>query len=164
MKKNIRTMLGDRYHLCESYKQEKEEWKLFVKYDGWLDDGSKPIMTSESHTKKELETFAKQREILDYTSVYSKLFIISIITFIISIFNIFISDDFLAGILVGNFCTTIIILLEMDRISKKNRKAKFYNCFDKLNVIRVNTNKNISNLFEKIFESTLDTRKEKKDE
>ena len=57
----IRYYLGDSYHLHECYTADnKWEFKLYRKYEGWMKDNSGPIMTSEDHTYEDLYKFAKK--------------------------------------------------------------------------------------------------------
>ncbi len=78
----IREYLGDKYHLNVTLggdQLEKISWKLFKKYEGWMNDGSKPIMTSDINTDEELFDFAKKHrrynegKIIGITNVWISL-------------------------------------------------------------------------------------------
>ena len=76
----IRKWLGDRYHLNTeiTFKEDKtkiEKWKLFRVYPNWMTDGSEPIMTSKTHTDKELIEFAKKHRKYDLSIIDNIVFL-----------------------------------------------------------------------------------------
>lgn len=133
-KKSIRSMLGNRYHLHESVGDEKEEWKLFVKYDGWMEDGSKPIMTSETYTRQELEDFSKKREILSPNDLMPTLIIMAIIMFVISVINIFIKIEFILGLTYGHVLMSLLISSKISSIKNRNERNNLRYWLDVLSI------------------------------
>lgn len=96
----IRKYLGNDYHLYEEYPSKK--WKLFLKYDGYLYDGSEPIMTSDNYTYEELYKFAKKHKTYDSETIILRVFlIISILLMILSIINIFLNSVYIRGFING---------------------------------------------------------------
>lgn len=92
-----RMYLGDYYHLHQNLEWNKEKkelytksWKLFLKYNGYLEDGSEPIMTSETNTEKDLLKFAKENRFyqIDIVILKGNLFI-AMCFFILTIINSF---------------------------------------------------------------------------
>lgn len=119
----------DKYHLCETFDGFNETWKLFEKYDGWMHDGSEPIMTSETNTEKELLKFAKKHKEYKIIDFYMFLLIIPITAVILSFVNIKFNSELLRGIIYGfNICTWIIVLVDIF-VTTKNNKV-FYREFE----------------------------------
>lgn len=93
--KEIRKLIGDRYHLYVGYSPDKTEWKLFKKYENgdsiYYSDDNKAIMTSETHTEEDLYKFAKSHHKIDFYKSNCKLRnVLLAMVVIISITNIFI--------------------------------------------------------------------------
>lgn len=115
----------DKYHLNEEFVfgNKNTKWKLFEKYDGWMTDGSEPIMTSEKNTEKELLKFAKKHKEYKIIDFYMFLLIIPIIALILSFINIKFHSELLRGITYGfNICTWIIVLVDIF-VNSKNYKV-----------------------------------------
>lgn len=113
----------NKYHLCVTFDGIIETWKLFEKYDGWMTDGSEPIMTSETNTEKELLRFAKKHKEYKIIDFYMFLLIIPIIALILSFVNIKLNSELLSGMVYGfNICTWIIVLVDI-YVSFKNNKV-----------------------------------------
>lgn len=116
----IRKMLGENYHLLEECKWGEnnkiiETWKLYAKYAGWIDDGSKPIMTSETHTYEDLCKFAKEHYTWDCDLIVGKVsMVILIIILIIAILNCFWNNKILMGFIWG--INTFGIILSTTRL------------------------------------------------
>ena len=115
----IRRWLGDRYHLNTevTFKQDTkkietkiESWKLFRVYPGWMEDNSKAVMTSETHTDKELIKFAKKNRIYDLRLSYPKMFVIIswLNVFILIINSLLFKSALITGFYYG-ICFVIII-------------------------------------------------------
>ena len=115
----IRKYLGNDYHLCEEYPSGK--WKLFLKYDGYLNDGSGPIMTSDDYTYEDLYKFAKKhREYDSQQIVFMVLFITSLILIGVSILNVFIHSVYLRGFLNGADFIIILTCITYMFVGKHN--------------------------------------------
>lgn len=91
--------------------ETKTTWKLFKKYDGWIGDGSEPIMTSETHTEEELYQFVKKHKRYYLTDFIRFLLIIPIFTLIMCVINIFINNDVLREIIWGLEIATILMVI-----------------------------------------------------
>lgn len=127
--KKIRQILDYKeYHLHTSIKFELNEkittWKLFKKYNGWISDGSEPIMTSETHTEEELLEFAKKHKKYYLVDITRMLLIIPIVTFIMSIINMCVNNDVFRGIVWGLEIATILILIIEIFIVMRNDKVQ----------------------------------------
>ena len=119
----IRRLLDyDKYHLNVTNDGVIVTWKLFEKYDGWMTDGSEPIMTSETNTEKELLKFAKKHKEYKIIDFYLFLFIIPVIALILCFVNVKFHSELLRGIIYGfNICTLIIVIVDIF-VSAKNNK------------------------------------------
>ena len=98
----IRRMLGKNYHLYEecNWNENKleETWKVYAVYSGWINDGSEPIMTSETHTYEDLYKFAKKHNEWNLDDVIGSVSLIIQITNILFAFlNIFWNNKALRG-------------------------------------------------------------------
>ena len=113
----IRRWLGDRYLLNTeiTFKEDKtkiESWKLFRVYPGWMKDNSEAIMTSETHTDKDLMKFAKKHRKYDLSMVEDKIFIIISWTNVaFSILNAYFHSTFIRGFNWGIILCLFIILI-----------------------------------------------------
>lgn len=146
----IRRWLDNRYHLNteKTFKEDKfeiESWKLFQVHPNWMTDGSKPIMTSETHTDKELMKFAKKNKI--YNLNISQSFVLVIIAWInvlISIINsIFLSSTFIRGFMYGiNFVIFISSIINSILLSH-NRKINDKEFKEKMKFLEENYKKRI---------------------
>ena len=109
----IRKWLGNKYHLYVSLsgnKLENTEWKLFRKYPGYLKDGSKAIMTSETHSEKELYKFAKKHRYFNPEKVILKIVqFFACIGLVMSINNYYSENDSYRMFFLG-FETVIITI------------------------------------------------------
>lgn len=114
----------DKYHLYQesTLGSKNTKWKLFEKYDGWMHDGSEPIMTSETNTEKELLKFAKQHKEYKIIDFYMFLLIIPITSVILSFVNVKFHSELLRGIIYGFLiCTWIIVLVDIFVTTKNNK-------------------------------------------
>jgi hypothetical protein len=122
----IRRMLGENYHIFETFEYEngyKETWKVYAKYSGWIDDGSKPIMTSETHTYEDLYKFAKEHNVWDCDLIVDKVsIVINIITVIIAALNCFLNNKELRGFIWGTIMFSLIMSFTRIIISNHNWK------------------------------------------
>jgi len=113
----------NKYHLCVTFDGFNETWKLYEKYDGWMTDGSEPIMTSETNTEKELLKFARKHKEYKIIDFYMFLFIIPFTMIILSFVNIKYHSELLRGIIYGfGICNWIIIFVDI-YVSFKNNKV-----------------------------------------
>lgn len=98
-------------------------WKLYEKYDGWMTDGNQPILSSKTHTDKELVCFLKKVKkygVIEYAKI---LCIIPFLSTILSFVNIFLHSTYLYGIVIGFCWATIIVVITELIVFKKNIKA-----------------------------------------
>ena len=105
----IRNMLDiKKYHL---YTNSNGEWSLFRFYDDfneYMSPDNKPIMTSKTHTEKELLKFAKKHRIIDFERSNSVIRIaVCYINLFICLLAIALNNDFLRGF---NWCLNISII------------------------------------------------------
>ena len=125
----IRMLLDEKkYHLnttvtFDEFVGKTVDWKLFKKHDGWLTDGSKPIMSSETHTEEELLKFAKKHK--EYKLVdFSKMFlIVPIFTLFIAIVNLFIDSEFMRGTILGLNIAVIFVCIIITFIINRNKEV-----------------------------------------
>lgn len=123
----IRRMLGENYHLYEECKWNEdkleETWKVYAKYSGWIDDGSKPIMTSETHTYEDLYKFAKEHNVWNCDLMIGKVtIVINIITIFIAVLNCFLNNKELRGFIWGTIIFSLIMSFTRLIISNHNWK------------------------------------------
>ena len=114
--KEIRKLLGNRYHLYVGMEEDKIEWRLFKRYENgdniYYSADNKAIMTSETHTEEELYQFAKSHRKIDLHKSNLKLrMIIFVIIFILCFINFFVKDNFIIDTIV--FTADAILLIWM---------------------------------------------------
>ena len=101
----IRRLLGDNYHLATTYDENKVTWKLFRKYKDdklYFSEFNNEIMTSETHTEKDLLKFAKENYVYDFERLHiRKALVLSILCLVLCIFNMFLKNNFFRGIFYG---------------------------------------------------------------
>lgn len=92
----IRKMLGNDYHLSIV---GNNCWKLFRKYKDWdlyISEENETIMTSETHTEKELYKFAKKNRKYDIENANNSInIIVAWLCCIVIIINVFIKIEWL---------------------------------------------------------------------
>lgn len=115
-----------KYHLNSTYDGKKESWVLFEKYDGWMNDGSKPIMTSEEYTSDDLLKFAKKNKEYTCSDFYVMLIIIPCISIILILINSYFVSEYLTMFIVGLATAAIIIDIVYMIILDKNNKVLNY--------------------------------------
>lgn len=127
----IRKWLGDRYHLNTeiTFLEDKTKivsWKLFRVYPGWLEDNSEAIMTSETHTDKELMNFAKKHRKYDLSMVDNMTFIvIAHFNFILVILSFLIGSKCMLGFTYGiNFVIIVTCIIKDIFINKNSKVSK----------------------------------------
>ena len=130
----IRKMLDpEKYHLyCELQDVTQQdlsivkEWMLFRKHDNWMTDGSKPIMSSETNTYKQLLKFATEHKTYDVGSYLCKFrVIVSFCLLAIVILNVMlIHSDYLSGMTTGMNLFIIFESLIYMKLDNQNFKVK----------------------------------------
>ena len=106
----IREMLDiKKYHLCTS---NTGDWWLYRKYDDmekYFSPDNKPIMTSKTHTEKDLLKFAKEHRIIDLMRINITIRLLLVcINMIICVASIILNNNFLRG---ANWTLNIFCLL-----------------------------------------------------
>lgn len=125
----IRKLLGDRYHLHVSWEEDKIEWTLYKKYENgdniYYSADNKAIMTSETHTEKELYQFAKSHHKIDLHNSNRKLrLMIFVIVFILCFINFFVKDNFIIDTIIFTADTILLIWMTHEHlIWNKNWKV-----------------------------------------
>lgn len=133
----IRRMLDyKKYHLLTSDKM----WALYRKYDNYdlyVSPNNKPIMTSETHTEKDLLKFARQHQIYDFeTNTYRFRIIICFINLLIVLINTKLNSDLLIGVIFG-ICFSVMLEGLFDIfISNRNHKIKIKELKEKIVAMR----------------------------
>ena len=61
------------YHICRTLDCDGGKWALYKKYEGWLTDNSKPIMTSDEYSDQDLLKFLKKHRTIDMGVVFNKI-------------------------------------------------------------------------------------------
>ena len=116
-----------KYHLCEEYNGIDSKWKLFEKYETWMDDGSKPIMTSETHTEEDLIKFAKEHRTYKFVDICKVLVIISLVNLVILILGIVTKNEYLRNLVTGSNLCIILLSIIVGIMDTKNFKV---NCLE----------------------------------
>lgn len=116
-----------KYHLCEEYNGIDSKWKLFEKYETWMDDGSKPIMTSETHTEEDLIKFAKEHRTYKFVDICKVLVIISLVNLVILILGIVTKNEYLRNLVTGSNLCIILLSIIVGIMDAKNFKV---NCLE----------------------------------
>lgn len=127
----IRRWLGDRYHLNTeiTFKEDKtkiEKWKLFRVYPGWMKDNSGAIMTSETHTDKDLMKFAKKHRKYDLSLLDNMTFVvIAHFNIILVILSFLLGSKCLLGFTYGiNFVIIVTCIIKDIFINKNSKVSK----------------------------------------
>lgn len=113
--RKIRHLLKDNYHLCTEYDWnfKVKKWKLYKKYDvmsTYFRSDNKPIMTSETHTLKDLYKFAKKHHKINLMqSIHLTGTIIAVICLLVSILNTFVFKNDIVRYCI--FTTDIVLII-----------------------------------------------------
>lgn len=116
-----------KYHLCEEYNGIDSKWKLFEKYETWMDDGSKPIMTSETNKVEDLIKFAKEHRKYKFVDISRVLVIISLVNLVILILGIVTKNGYLRNLVTGSNLCIILLSIIVGIMDTKNFKV---NCLE----------------------------------
>lgn len=116
-----------KYHLYEEYNGIDSKWKLFEKYETWMDDGSKPVMTSETHTEEDLIKFAKEHRTYKFVDICKVLVIISLVNLAILILGIVTKNGYLRNLVTGSNLCIILLSIIVGIMDTKNFKV---NCLE----------------------------------
>lgn len=131
----IRRILGDKYHLYQEFDGINEKWKLFRKHDGWLTDNSEPIMTSDTHTEKELLKFTKKHREYGVTEFYFMMLPMPFIALALCFINLEFQNEYLRGIIAGmNIYTIFVAGVDM---FVTNRNYKVFKLQQKEDILKI---------------------------
>lgn len=114
-----------KYHLFEKYNGIDSEWELYEKYETWMEDGSKPIMTSETHTEEDLIKFAKEHRTYKFIDISKILVIISFANLIILILGTVLKNDYLKTLVTGSNLCIILVSIIVGIMNYKNSKVYY---------------------------------------
>ena len=114
-----------KYHLYEEYNGVDVKWKLFEKYETWMEDGSKPIMTSETHTEEDLIKFAKEHRTYKFIDISKILVIISFANLLILILGIVLKNGYLQVLVTGSNLCLVLISIIVGLMDYKNSKVYY---------------------------------------
>ena len=114
-----------KYHLCEEYNGIDSKWKLYEKYETWMEDGSGPIMTSETHTEEDLIKFAKEHRTYKFIDIRKTLVIISLANLAILILGIVLKNRYLQVLVTGSNLCLILISIIVGLMDSRNFKVDF---------------------------------------
>lgn len=114
-----------KYHLCEEYNGIDSKWKLFEKYETWMEDGSGPIMTSETHTEEDLIKFAKEHRTYKFIDISKTLVIISLANLAILILGIVLKNGYLQVLVTGSELCLVLISIIVGLMVSRNFKVYF---------------------------------------
>lgn len=114
-----------KYHLFEEYNGVDSEWKLFEKYETWMDDGSKPIMTSETHTEEDLIKFAKEHRTYKFIDISKILVIISFANLLFLILGAVLKNGYLRILVTGSNLCIILMSIIVGLMDYKNSKVYY---------------------------------------
>lgn len=123
MKKVRKYLDQNYYHLYEEVGTE-HKWKLFEKHDGWLFDGSEPIMTSETHSYDDLLKFVKTHRALEEHKTIFKVGTVLIWTMCaLSVLNsIFWHKSIIGGFVLGVDLVVVLNAVVLSRVSDSKLK------------------------------------------
>lgn len=135
----IRRMLGENYFL---HSDNEGNWKLFRWYENkdlYFSEHNKPIMTSETHTEKELFKYAKKNRVYDFERLHLfKGVCIAWLVFLFCIIkNIFLNNSFTNGIWLGLTIYLWIDLVLNTITGNHNHKMKMNYLKEKGRLIRI---------------------------
>lgn len=116
-----------KYHLYEEYNGIDSKWKLFEKYETWMEDDSKSIMTSETHTEEDLIKFAKEHRTYKFVDICKVLVIISLVNLAILILGIVTKNGYLRNLVTGSNLCIILLSIIVGIMDTKNFKV---NCLE----------------------------------
>lgn len=137
----VRRWLGDRYHLNVEItfledKTKIESWKLFRVYPGWMKDNSGAIMTSETHTDKDLMKFAKKHRKYDLSLLDNMTFVvIAYLNLALVILNAWIRNKYLVGFTYGIEFVIIITCIIKFIFIEKNSKVSALEFKERVDII-----------------------------
>lgn len=114
-----------KYHLYEEYNGIDSKWKLYEKYETWMEDGSGPIMTSETHTEEDLIKFAKEHRTYKFIDISKTLVIISFVNFAILILGILLKNEYLQVLVTGSNLCIILMSVVVGLMDYKNSKVYY---------------------------------------
>lgn len=114
-----------KYHLGEEYNGIDSRWKLYEKYETWMEDGSGPIMTSETHTEEDLIKFAKEHRTYKFIDISKTLVIISFVNLAILILGILLKNNYLKTLVTGSNLCIILMSVVVGLMDYKNSKVYY---------------------------------------
>ncbi len=114
-----------KYHLCEEYNGIDSKWKLYEKYETRMEDGSGPIMTSETHTEEDLIKFAKEHRTYKFIDISKTLVIISFVNLAILILGIMLKNEYLQALVTGSNLCIILMSVVVRFMDSRNFKVDF---------------------------------------
>lgn len=114
-----------KYHLYEEYNGIDSKWKLYEKYETWIEDGSGPIMTSETHTEEDLIKFAKEHRTYKFIDISKTLVIISSVNLAILILGILLKNEYLQALVTGSNLCIILMSVVVGLMDYKNSKVYY---------------------------------------
>ena len=132
-KKIYKYLDHDEYHINREYLEgHPEKWRLFKKYEGWLFDGSKPIMSYENSSLEDLLKFMKAHRRIELIEVFNfSTFIISLINLVLISINLFIwRNQVVSSLTLGGITYILILEVIMNVAYNKKIKIKVKNFID----------------------------------
>lgn len=114
-----------KYHLYEEYNGIDSKWKLFEKYETWMEDGSGPIMTSETHTEEDLIKFAKEHRTYKFIDISKILVIISFANLLFLILGAVLKNGYLRILVTGSNLCIILMSIIVGLMDYKNSKVYY---------------------------------------
>ncbi len=114
-----------KYHLYEEYNGIDSKWKLFEKYETWMEDGSGPIMTSETHTEEDLIKFAKEHRTYKFIDISKILVIISFANLLFLILGAVLKNGYLRILVTGSNLCIILMSIIVGLMDYRNFKVDF---------------------------------------
>ena len=132
-KKIYKYLDHDEYHINREYLEgHPEKWRLFKKYEGWLFDGSKPIMTGENSSLEDLLKFIKAHRRIEIIEVFNfSTFIISLINLALVLINLFFwRNQVISSFTLGGIIYLLILEIIVNVAYNKKMKIKIKNYID----------------------------------
>lgn len=132
-KKIYKYLDHDEYHINREYLTgHPEVWRLFKKYEGWLFDNSKPIMTSENSSLEDLLKYMKDHRRIDLIVVFNfSTFIISLINLALVLINLLIwRNQIISSFTLGGIIYLLVLEVIINIAYNKKMKIKVKNYID----------------------------------
>lgn len=146
----IRKLLGKDYHLCTGIRLSSDDeleisWSLCKYYDDidlYVSKDNKPIMTSKTHTSKQLYDFAKKHHKIDiYKTTNIVMLCFASFALVLSTINLFLSNSIIRAIVCTINFTALVEVFILSIVQSKNCQVDIRNSIENFKKIEMKGNK-----------------------